>query len=551
MAFVRISGEQLYERIAVCIHDMVRSKTSSPLTVLIDGKAAAGKTYMAQAIESSLARNGVSVCRIEGDWFLDSRSERAQKERKIRRRVAGHIFVPEDLHESYWKWEQLKRAVERAKRLAGSEKRESLRLDNIYDRSSGECTGSHELQVSPGFVLIVEGCYLLAHGLESDLSIMLYVNREIGRARKIQREEKKKEGEFPTGPRVGTVLTTWEQIEEPTFFHHLMNHGRKANILVDASDPDSMGVTRFSCQGNGEDELRDALKWDERVGSAHERGNAERLRSLSKSAPSITDRVRVMMLAGQLAQERLEFQQALVDFEKASTEMPDCLPALTQKALMLERMGRSPEALGVLGEASRLLEEGTGGEVPLHPEIEGIRGRVFKQLWKATWSSGRTVKKRQTSALENRGLLLQALGTYKGMFERDFRSYYNGDNATALSALHEHLVRCVQSSSSTGYEGMREGEYKHLLGATRWSAKSALECGPADFWAMTTLGNLAVMEGNRKEAEEIFERAVTESSPKPFEADAVMQQLELFRDLGFQTAACRKALAILRPYLKR
>ena len=117
----------------------------------------------------------------------------------------------------------------------------TLHLTELYDGATGECTRHKNVEVVSRSVIIVVGCYLLAQKITPQISILLYVNREVGRVRKIQREEEKQEGEFPNGERVGTVVTTWEQIEEPTFFRHLIEHGSAADIVVDTSDLKSMG----------------------------------------------------------------------------------------------------------------------------------------------------------------------------------------------------------------------------------------------------------------------------------------------------------------------
>jgi uridine kinase len=192
-----MSGDRLCARIAECICEKVRAHESRTLTVVIDGKAAAGKTYLADYLAERLAKQGVNVCRIEADWFLESRTVREKKEQEGRREVSGHNYFPANLHFSYWKWEALREAIRKAREVAAPPGGGTFVLTGLYDRSTGECTREATIEVTPPRVLIVEGCYLLAQDLAPDVSILLYVNREIGRARKIQREEKKKEGEFP------------------------------------------------------------------------------------------------------------------------------------------------------------------------------------------------------------------------------------------------------------------------------------------------------------------------------------------------------------------
>jgi len=140
-----------------------------------------GKTWFAAGLEEGLEGLGVPVCRIEADWYLLSREDRKQKELKLVREVFGHTYVPADLHLSYWRWDALAEAVARAKTLACQGAGGELRLQGLYDRCTGECTLEKALSVKGGdaSVIVVEGCYLLARELGADVSILLYVNREI------------------------------------------------------------------------------------------------------------------------------------------------------------------------------------------------------------------------------------------------------------------------------------------------------------------------------------------------------------------------------------
>ena len=89
MAFVRMSGEQLSARIAECIRERVGSRQSGAMTVVIDGKAAAGKSYLAAYLEARLAHDGVNVCRIEADWFWNPVRLGKRKSEKVAAKCRG------------------------------------------------------------------------------------------------------------------------------------------------------------------------------------------------------------------------------------------------------------------------------------------------------------------------------------------------------------------------------------------------------------------------------------------------------------------------------
>ena len=547
MAFVRMSGDRLCARIAECICEKVRAHESRTLTVVIDGKAAAGKTYLADYLAERLAKQGVNVCRIEADWFLESRTVREKKEQEGRREVSGHNYFPANLHFSYWKWEALREAIRKAREVAAPPGGGTFVLTGLYDRSTGECTREATIEVTPPRVLIVEGCYLLAQDLAPDVSILLYVNREIGRARKIQREEKKKEGEFPNVERVGVVITSWEQLEEPTFFWYLMEHGCKADVVVDTSDTESMSVVKFALCGQQEDELQRALRWDQRVKAAEERRNVEELLALAREAPAGGDYIRVMLLAGRLARGRLQFDVALNAFSEVLAKASGSWEAMTQKALMLERLNRIDEAQRVLETASSMLKAYVAPDSTSQAEVEGIRCRVLKQLWKARWMSpDSSDSTRRQKALMQRDLLRESLRTYQDMFREDPTSYYNGDNAAALAALDAHLSGGDLPPDRSRDEFERDRQ--DIPAATRVAAGAALLKNPQDYWARTTLGNLAVIAGWAKEATDHYQRALTECPHDAFAVDSVAQQLEMFQALGYRTAICEAALTILNEH---
>lgn len=584
MAFVRMSTKLVAKRIADWIRDTLPGCRNGVLTVVIDGKAAAGKTHLADYLKKSLRQHGVHVCKIEADWFLASRREREEKERAGRREVSGHTYFPPTLHRSYWRWDKLKAAIAEATKAATVPADVTIRLPEVYDRRTGECNDEKIIQVvsaappaaanreggagqltevgegSTGesvdekvitvarpYVIIVAGCYLLAEDFAPDIAIMLYVNREIGRARKIQREERKKEGEFPNVERVGVVVTNWEQLEEPTFFWHLMNHGLKAHVVLDTSDTDSMSVVKFELPGGPEDEFQRAQRWDEQVKAAEENKDARVLFDLAKEAPTDADRIRVMLHAGQLWRGNLDFANALDAFSGVLDKAPKSLDAMAQKALMLERLGRTDEARTVLEGALAASNKQAATVLPEQAELAGILGRITKQLWKARWFSSLTnVAKNRQAALAQKALLEEALSIYVSMFRKDPTSFYNGDNATALACLYEHLAGAAPPLGGDGGEPQRRLE--DIRSATRMAAEAFLLRKPDDFWAHTTLGNLALTENRRQKAEENYTQALQKCDPEPFAVDSVKQQLQMFQALGYRPELCAAALAILNTY---
>ena len=184
-------------------------------------------------------------------------------------------------------------------------------------------------------------------------------------------------------------------------------------------------------------------------------------------------------------------------------------------------------------------------------EVEGIRGRVYKAQWKKEWSSAETVAERRRIAAERKDLLLAALRAYGAMFREDPMSYYNGDNAAALSCLYVHLTGSPPPLEQDDDEGLMDPQ--KLLPATGWAARAALKRAPKDYWARTTLGNIALMEGRKHDAIRHYERAFSAlqpDRPDTFAVDSVVQQLELFQSLDYRTHLCESAIKALKRYRK-
>jgi hypothetical protein len=240
--------------------------------------------------------------------------------------------------------------------------------------------------------------------------------------------------------------------------------------------------------------------------------------------------------------------------------------ALTQRALMLERtadqrqaarrLRRLQDAEAQLDKAASLLTRGgRTAEPELMAEIEGIRGRVYKRRWLEDPMSAK-----------GREYLRRAFEIYEAMFRQDPTSFYNGDNAAALCSIYKHLTGAEPTLSPKDADSARKPELarKHadLIPATRFAALNHLRGNPTDFWARTTLANLAVMESPEKDEqeEENHRRALNEGrehcraalkncTPDKFMVNAVAQQLRLFESLGFRTKACEDILAILNKWM--
>lgn len=245
----RVTSDTLHEYVVDVLVQHLDEADGGILVLAIDGKAAAGKSTWASALANRLKSAGRNAAILEADWFLKDRGWRNAQMEKLETRKAPKrgVVVPADFHLQFWNWNKLDDAMEEVEDSAkyGEKK---VPLEGVYNRKTGNCDDVEEITIGPGAVLIVPGSYLLAQRFRTviDCSILLYVNKEEGRRRKLNREIQK--GEFPSAERIGTVISTWELIEEPTFLRHMIAHGSSANIIIDNSDPIMPSVIKFEIE---------------------------------------------------------------------------------------------------------------------------------------------------------------------------------------------------------------------------------------------------------------------------------------------------------------
>ena len=131
-----------------------------------------------------------------------------------------------------------------------------------------------------------------------------------------------------------------------------------------------------------------------------------------------------------------------------------------QLAFALNRLGRRDEAEAALKEL--IAERGPSSET------NGLLGRVYKDRWEASASTGEVIRAR--------GYLRKAIEAYRAGFESDWRDAYPGVNAVTLMELEEPV----------------NPEQARLLPVVRYAVERRLATATADYWDHATLLELGV-----------------------------------------------------------
>jgi len=147
-----------------------------------------------------------------------------------------------------------------------------------------------------------------------------------------------------------------------------------------------------------------------------------------------------------------------------------------QHAFALNRLKRREQAESVL---LKLIEKRGPSS-----ETYGLLGRVYKDQWEEARNAGQ--------GFRARGLLDKAIDAYLKGFETDWRDAYPGVNAVTLMELKDppHPARTA------------------ILPLVRYAVVRKIAKGKPDYWDYATLLELAVIEMDEAQAQDILPKAL-------------------------------------------
>jgi len=184
--------------------------------------------------------------------------------------------------------------------------------------------------------------------------------------------------------------------------------------------------------------------------------------------------VLVDLMLSYRAVEAYEDMVALI--EKMPRPLAETVLVQEQHAFALNRLKRREQAESVL---LKLIEKRGPSS-----ETYGLLGRVYKDQWEEARNAGQ--------GFRARGLLDKAIDAYLKGFETDWRDAYPGVNAVTLMELKDppHPARTA------------------ILPLVRYAVVRKIAKGKPDYWDYATLLELAVIEMDEAQAQDILPKAL-------------------------------------------
>jgi tetratricopeptide (TPR) repeat protein len=298
-------------------------------------------------------------------------------------------------------------------------------------------------------------------------------------------------------------------------------------------DASQIGTARFKhYQAQSEE-------WNQRVTIAGKEGRAEDILTLAGDVPSPYYRRKLLrqcgdalLALGRFAQSEKVFKELCEDLDGAGSA--EEFRVKTQLALLANRLGRTREAEQKVGDLAKVM--------PGDNEAQGILGRVYKDMWRTTWSRAEKLEERLALASRNATTARKSLDTYEVAIRHDLDSYFNGINVVTLAVLLEHVAQANQRTVKPEVPDLAD-----LQTVVRLAATGKLESDTV--WARATLGELHLGLSHQQEALDDYEQATANPNLTWFNIRSMFEQVQLFQLLGYQPETVEPVAALLEQRL--
>ncbi len=285
-----------------------------------------------------------------------------------------------------------------------------------------------------------------------------------------------------------------------------------------------------------------AEEWNQRVIIAGKEGRAEDILTLAGDMPSPYSRRKLLCQCGDTLLALGRFVQAEEVFKELCEDLDgtgsvDEFRVKCQLALIANRLGRAREAEQKLSDLAQ--------RTPGDSEAQSLLGRVYKDMWRTTWSGAEKLEERLAIAWRNAAVARASLATYEVAVRRDLASYYNGINVVTVAALLEHAARENKRTARAEILDLED-----LKTVVRLAATAKLDDEHEAVWARATLGELHLVLGHTQEALDEYEQATAHPSLSWFNIRSMFEQVQLFQLLAYKPETIESVAALLQQRLR-
>ncbi len=318
-------------------------------------------------------------------------------------------------------------------------------------------------------------------------------------------------------------------------------HSPIFNLLPGLPEPDRKALRTPLATGF----WREYHEWQERVAVARRQKRVGDILLLTEEITNPLIREEAIGEAGRALADLGRHQLALLQYQKGLALNPENVEFRRREAFHLNRLGRVDEAIVKIESLIR--------DAPRDSEAIAYLGRIYKEMWLASWRTEPDLEKRLRLAFDSYPWLLKSFDTYLKGFRADLNEFYPGINALTLGMMLIHMADRFEERENPDPDiaSVRQ-VLPDLRGALEFSLETRAADDQADYWTLVSLAELRVLTAESpQQVERAYRKALPASHRKIFNLQSSIQQLEILQALDMRPAFVEAALAVLQEEVKR
>ena len=215
-----------------------------------------------------------------------------------------------------------------------------------------------------------------------------------------------------------------------------------------------------------------------------------------------------------------------------------------EEAFHLNRLKRVDEAIVKI--------ESLIGDIPNDSDAISYLGKIYKEMWIATWETITQKEKRLKSAFDAYQWLLKSIATYMKAYRVDLNQYYPGINALTLSSILLYLADQFEDKKSLDPEiGWVRENIGELRGSLIFALESMVNTDKADYWSLVSLAELTALTAhNTQDVVREYRKAMTASRRNTFFLNSSLAQLEMLKKLDLRTEFVQAGIRVVQEELR-
>ena len=301
-------------------------------------------------------------------------------------------------------------------------------------------------------------------------------------------------------------------------------HSPIFNLLSGLKEPDRKTLTTPLATGF----WREYNLWKERMAVAQRQKRIGDILLLTEEMQNPMIKEEAIGQAGKALASLDRYELALNQYRKGLEINSANITFRREEAFHLNRLRRADEAIIKI---ENLLKD-----FPKDSEAIAYLGRIYKEMWVASWREIKDKTRRMKAAFDSYHWLIKSIDTYLSAYRIDLNNYYPGINALTLSTIAIHLADLFDEKKDPNPDIKRiRAGLDELCGALTFALEAQIDNLHADYWTLISLAELRMLTSNNiASVNRAYRKALTAPGRDLSSLNSSVSQLKILQSLGMR-----------------